>query len=100
MGYMVTGPSEESLRVTRDALVPSKIAVIVKLKPDGTQKVRLVHDLSRSGVNHKVHLPERVVLPRLADVMEQSLRLLRDCTDGMEVKYMVLDFPMPSNNCV
>ena len=51
-----------------------------------------MHDLSRSGVNHRVRLPERVVLPRLSDVMDQTLRLLRDCPDGMELGYMVLDF--------
>ena len=43
-------------------------------------------------MNHRVTLPERVVLPRLSDVMDQTLRLLRDSPEGMELAYMVLDF--------
>jgi hypothetical protein len=45
----------------------SKVALIVKEKPDGTHKTRLIIDLLRSGVNGDVVLPERVVLPRIAD---------------------------------
>ena len=92
LGFMVSGKSENELRVCGTPLVPSKIAVIVKKRVDGSTKVRLVHDLSRSGVNHRVRLPERVVLPRLGDVMVQALRLLRGCPEHEGVRFMVLDF--------
>ena len=49
-------------------LMPSKVAVLVKYR-DGRKKARLAHDLIRSGVNQQVHLPERIVLPRIGDVV-------------------------------
>ena len=56
-------------------LVLSKIACIVSDK-DGKQKVRLIHDLRGSAVNAKIHLQERLVLPRLSDVIIATLDLM------------------------
>ena len=53
----------------------SKIGVVVKVKA-GAVKVRLVHDLRRSGVNAKVQMKERIVLPRLTDVAADTLQFL------------------------
>ena len=47
----------------------SRLALISKLKPDGSWKHRLVWDLRRSGVNTAIQQGERVVLPRLLDLV-------------------------------
>ena len=59
---------------------------------EGKTKHRLIHDLSRSGVNHLVKLPERQVLPRLDDITSRLKILMRTCRAGEEVEIMVLDF--------
>ena len=43
------------------------MALLLKEKPDGSIKSRLLIDLLRSGANGQVVVPERVVLPRLSD---------------------------------
>ena len=65
--------------------------MLVKQKGD-TQKVRLIHDLSRSGVNHKIKLPESVVLPRLSDVTDGVVDMVRSGVPDQEVEFLVLDF--------
>ena len=72
-------------------MVPSRVGVLVKQKGDKC-KVRLTHDLSRSGVNHRIRLPERVVLPRLSDVIKSTAALLATRSPGIDVELLVLDF--------
>ena len=55
-----------------------KIGVIVKQKGD-QRKLRLIHDLRRSGVNAKVATHERVVLPRANDARDDVLGLIETC---------------------
>ena len=55
----------------------SKLGVVVKPKDDGSKKVRLVIDMRRSGGNDKAELPERLVLPRVWDAVEDMKRLRR-----------------------
>ena len=45
----------------------SRLALIVKERPDKTKKRRLIIDLRRSGGNSKAFLPEKLVLPRAMD---------------------------------
>ena len=71
--------------------VLSRVGVIVKCKGNKT-KVRLVHDLSRSGVNHLIRLPERIVLPRLSDIIDAARDLLAQRSATQGVGLMVLDF--------
>ena len=52
----------------KDVLV-SKLAAIVKVRSDGSERVRIIIDMLRSGLNLFVQLEERIVLPRLRDVM-------------------------------
>jgi hypothetical protein len=52
------------------------VALIVKEKPDGSLKSRLIIDLLRSGVNGDVVLKERVVLPRIADFVDGIVDLM------------------------
>ena len=54
----------------------TKLACIIKQKPDGGEKVRLVVDCRRSGVNGKMHIRERVTLPRITDVASGLQKLL------------------------
>ena len=48
----------------------------MKEKPDGTTKARLIIDLLRSSINGGVLLPERVVLPRLSDLVDAMVDLM------------------------
>jgi hypothetical protein len=70
----------------------SKLACIVKDRPDGTKKVRLVVDLRRSLVNNLVVAPERIVLPRLRDVLFDAVNLVRECQHNEQIEAMVSDF--------
>ena len=45
----------------------SRMAIIVKIKDDGSKKVRSIVDLKRGGANAAAVVLERVVLPRLGD---------------------------------
>ncbi|MFM7985557.1 MAG: hypothetical protein ACKPKO_40215 [Candidatus Fonsibacter sp.] len=59
--------------------------MISKSKPDGTVKHRLVWDLRRSGVNSLIRLGERIVLPRVQDLIDGVFDLFRHATadDGI-----------------
>ncbi|CAE7468205.1 unnamed protein product [Symbiodinium sp. CCMP2592] len=48
--------------------VVSKLGLIVKEKPDGSKKRRVIVDALRSGANAQAVCPERIVLPRQEDV--------------------------------
>ena len=63
-----TWPQVEEALGTEE-IVMNRLALISKLKPDGTWKHRLVWDLRRSGVNMAILQGERVVLPRLLDLV-------------------------------
>ena len=43
----------------------SRMALIVKSKPDGSTKRRVVIDLKRSSGNDRASVPERIILPRI-----------------------------------
>ena len=53
--------------------------------------MRPVHDLRRSGVNEKVVVQERVVLPRATDVVSDAFDLM-ELHGSSEVEFFVLDF--------
>jgi hypothetical protein len=75
-GYLLTDSQAELEQYCGGPLWPSKVGVLVKEK-QGINKVRLIHDLSRSGVNHLISLPERVVLPRLSEVIDSGVLFLK-----------------------
>ena len=50
----------------------SKLALILKQKPDGSTKRRIVIDLRRSGGNARAEIPERIVLLRACDVIASA----------------------------
>ena len=51
----------------------------------------MIHDLKRSGVNAQVKTQERVILPRLTDVVDDALDLMEDQSTG-QCEFMALDF--------
>ena len=53
----------------------AKIVVILKLRRDGSKKIRIIVDMLRNGVNGMIRLRERIVLPRVSDVVEGTLDL-------------------------
>ena len=92
VGYLQWYGSKKQMDSVHGKTWPSKVAVIVKLDKDGNiSKVRLVHDLRRSGVNAKVKLCERLVLPRIGDVLEDLLDLLAS-HPGADIELTVADF--------
>eukprot|EP00435_Cladocopium_sp_Y103_P016613 s3999_g4.t1 len=54
----------------------TKLATLVKTRPDGTNKVRFIADMRRSGVNGMTFAEERIVLPRGTDFTKDILDLL------------------------
>ena len=72
--------------------VASKLAAIVKTRKDGSVKCRLVIDFRRSMVNGFVKATERVVLPRIRDVLADVVWLMRNVEADEEVELMVADF--------
>ena len=54
----------------------SRLALIIKQKPDGTTKRRIVIDMKRSKGNERAQVKERIVLPRAQDIVS-SLRLMK-----------------------
>ena len=91
-GFLEWAPNISSLEHKYGKLVPSAIGVIVKQKPGAKKKVRLVHDLRRSLVNAQIWCPERLVLPRLRDVVSDVLDLLESKKVGEQVMIATLDF--------
>ena len=86
-----SGSWQELIKEFTDVVV-SKMVCIVKEKDDGSVKLRLITDMLRSGVNSFVKLNERIVLPRLFDLIEATLRMMESCPSTEEVEMMVSDF--------
>eukprot|EP00969_Alexandrium_andersonii_P249409 11022475-Alexandrium_andersonii.AAC.1 len=60
-----------------------RLALISKMKPDGTWKHRIIWDLRRSRVNALVRQGERIAPPRLLDVVQDALELLEAFGDDV-----------------
>ena len=69
--------------------VPSPLGDVVKLKPDGSYKHRLIQDLKASCVNSASTVPERQVLPRFTD---HARDLALASQGGQEVGVFIIDF--------
>ena len=68
----------------------SKLAIIIKERPDKTKKRRLIIDLRRSGGNSKARLEERLVLPRAVDAvaMMRTMSKLQEAPSAAEQRQM------------
>ena len=69
----------------------NKLGLVSKLRPDGTWKHRLIWDLRESGINGVIRQGERVVLPRLSDVVNSARRLHGSRQGNHPVTMLVLD---------
>ena len=77
----ITADPEVARQILGADPVLSKLGVIVKHQGENQEKkTRIIWDLRQSGLNNKCNPAERVVLPRLLDVVTDSLRLLK--TEG------------------
>ena len=79
-GWALSFPSSEALsaHLGTNELILNKLGLVSKIKPDGSIKHRMVWDLRRSEVNSLVRQWERIVLPRLLDLIEDVLPLHKD----------------------
>jgi len=59
-------------------VVPAKVAVIAKLRKDGTKKIRIIVDMLRAGINGRIKIRERVVLPRMSDLADAALDVMEE----------------------
>ena len=75
-GFCKVLPTEVIQQLFPDGTA-SRLALILKEKPDGSTKRRIVIDLKRSNGNNRSQVPERLTLPRPSDVAA-SLRVMRD----------------------
>ena len=69
-------------------LVLNRLGLVTKVKPDGSTKHRLVWDLRRSGVNLVILQGERVVLPRVSDVID-SVKSLGCTNQGVKSVWLL-----------
>ena len=90
MGRLVLLPTRQALEAKVGPTELSRIGVVAKVK-GGRTKIRLIHDLKRSGVNKRVRVAERLVLPRIADACTDALDLLRETGDA-RLDVLGLDF--------
>ena len=70
----------------------TKLACIIKQRGD-VEKVRLLVDMRRSGINGLMDLRERIVLPRISDVADSLRHIVRDPRNrGCTPEFMIADF--------
>ena len=74
----------------------SKLGLILKPKPDGGVKRRIILDLRRSGGNKKASLPEKLVLPRPTEALAMTrsvfeLRQAHGHGEGYTREFVVID---------
>ena len=93
-GYILKYTSWEELNQQFQGVIVSKLAAITTEKPDGSVKLRLIVDMRRSGLNEHVVLNERILLPRLRDVVKDVMSLqAQQSSKGEEgVELAVVDF--------
>ena len=87
-GFVAVYPNWAAVRARFGQVVVSKMAAIVKEKPDGSTKLRIIIDMRSSQVNSCVRLHERIVPPRILDLVSDALAIT-----GFEE---VINLPGPS----
>ena len=90
-GYFAWYPDATEAEHVHGKITLSKVGAVVTTKNE-KKKVRLIHDLRRSLVNSEVVIKERLVLPRLSDVIEDTTDMLLKAKSGEDVELVVLDF--------
>ena len=69
----------------------SKIGIVSKTRAGKTTH-RMILDTKASHLKHASVKSQRVLLPRLMDVIVQSLNLMGTCAEGEDMEWFVLDF--------
>ena len=79
----------------------TKLACIAKVKESGETKYRLVVDSRRSGVNGLMTVKERVILPKITDVVSGLHAIARKCEgfSGFELEMFSVDFKDAFHMC-
>ena len=90
-GWLELFSTEAEAEAKYGKVVCSRIGVVEKWK-HGEQKLRLIHDLRRSGVNQQVVMTERVILPRISDLIEDVLAVEEALEPGENWECMIADF--------
>ena len=83
-GYVQWTANRQEIENDVGTLEFAKIAVVIK-----GEKVRLIHDI---GTNSKVTFEERIVLPRVRDIIEGVMELLERKNNNEGVEFLTLDF--------
>ena len=74
LGYVKKITKDQAVGYFSEPVV-SRLGLIVKPKADGTVKRRIIVDALRSGANLKARCPERIILPRPADIYNMAVDL-------------------------
>ena len=83
---------EDLVAELRPDMVVDKLGCVLKGKISGNIKARLVTDLRRPGGNGRLKIRERVVLPRVLDLVYSILRLVEYWGDITLVELAAIDF--------
>ena len=91
-GYITIYPDWSAVLKRFGNVVVSKMAAVVTPRKDGPDKLRLIIDMRRSRVNEHVRLHERIVLPRIQDLISDAVHFASfgDSEDDMDM--MVVDW--------
>ena len=94
-GFVDVFPTWKDLLRAEPEVIVSKMVALTKQREDGTIKLRTIVDMLRSMVNSFVKLKERIVLPRLFDIVVNLMLLMSvaagSCDDIVEM--LVMDTP-------
>ena len=92
-GFVTVYPDWEAVQAKLGNVVVSKMAALAKQRADGTTKLRLIIDMLRSGVNQHVRVHERIVVPRVLDLLTDCVEFLSMSKEqGADLEFMVLDW--------
>ena len=99
-GQVKTFTNLEDAKVWLNGRLPiiSKMAMVKKVKEDGTFKCRIIWDCRRGphgdddGVNSHTIQMQRIILPRGSDAAEDAMALRLQCDRSEKVEFFVLDF--------
>ena len=96
-GWLEWSPTKAPLEKKYGTITQNRIGAFAKLKGN-KQKLRLIHDLKRSGVNSKVKFNERFVLPRQADARDDVLHAIKEARHENWVCVQYWTTPIRSNS--
>ena len=82
-GFVESFASWEDVQQRWPGAIASRVACLVKVRDDGSNKVRFVTDLRRSGVNGRCKFNERIVLPRFVDFANGAVDLMEANATGL-----------------